>query len=195
MIRNTFKAKIYLLFIAAVLAGCSKKSTPAPAPPQLQKGYDHSTAQGKLLSKLSMGSNRNLIGEVDTYFDNTGKLIKTDDLPVQPNTFLLFDDGLTFNPNYMAAANSTKYCPINNNTVSIVKIEDGINYLIYQPDQHETPLSSPSTTIKAEFSLSDDNTSFIIKMPDTKPGTTLMNNVPLKYSKVIRTYKFRSLKL
>lgn len=182
--------------IVICLSNCSKKSTPAPANHEPQKGFDHTTPQGVLLVKLSAGNNRHLEREIDTYYDSFGKVVNTEeiyDIPI--NTYLLFDEGPTFNENYATGADATKYSPIINNTISYVRIENGVNYLYYQPDVHETPISSPNTTLKVEFTLSDDNTILVMKLPVYKPGKTTVNGVTMDYFRIIKTYTFKGLKV
>ena len=188
--------KILLLLFVISIAACKKGSNNKSK--QIPLGYDHTTPQGKLLERLSEGSNKLLTAVNYSYFNSNGNSIGTYAQLVPPQTFLAFSDGLTLNPDYEAVSITSGTCPIINNTSSDVHIDNGVDYLYYQPDIHETPKLQPGTVQKLEFTLSDNLITLTLEFEDDTPGSDVNadlnthSEVTVNYSKRIRIYTFKA---
>ena len=188
--------KILLPLLLVLSIAACKKDSSSNKSKQIPLGYDHTTPQGKLLEKLAEGSNKKLTAINYVYYDSKGNLIGSYAQGVLVQTFLMFDDGLTLNPDYEAVAHSSGNCPIIDDTGSDVVIDNGVDYLYYQPDIHQGPTSEPGTVQKVQFTLSDDLITLVLKFEDDTPGSDIdadpntFKGVTVNYSKRIREYTF-----
>ena len=184
------KKYCFILFLLLFgFIGC-KKDTSLSGGTKTQLGYDHSTPEGKYLSKLALGSKRLLTTVIFTYYNGTSEL-GTYPQSYPTNHYLSFDDGPATTTNYTArSVVSNSGGPISNNTTSNVLIEHGLYYLLYQPDVNSTPTSSPLTVIKIEVTPNYDFNTLTLKFTDTTPGIATEGPSNIAYTSRVRIYTY-----
>lgn len=185
--------KILIPIIALLITGCGKGSNKAQNPVMVKRGYDHTTPQGILLSKLAQGSNKKLTFITTVYYNSASTVLYSNKIGGPTNTYLLWDDGFTVNPTYLAGATTSGDSPIVNNSSSQVHIDNGVNYLYYQPDIHQSPDTSPSTVIKVAFTLSTDLKTFDMFFKNNTSGSLKVGAITYNYSYSIKDYTYISL--
>ena len=183
-----------ILSLVCFLAIACKKENTAPVDNKPKTGYDHTTPEGMMLERLPLGNNRKLTGLTYTYYSAIiPTLVHSTVSPGVPaNSFLFFNDDITFNSNYFTYVTVSGDSPLLHNSISDVHFENGTYYLYYQPNKSATPLSDPSTVIKVKFTLSTDNKTLVLIFTDG-PGIGNVSSGTFQYSSRVRTYTYVSL--